>query len=145
MARERMIHGPSTRLRNPTRVALDLKNKEVWVSNLGNSSATVYPLMAGGDVAPLRVIRSAEESKRGLSFGRTSAVAYDPIRREILVPSLAATQRLRLFELIEDLADDLLVVFLKLEPLAKSTFVDVAAALALFPIAEVVVVELLAK
>ena len=83
----RVIHGPSARLRNPTGVALDLKNKEVWVSNLGNSSATVYPLMANGDVAPLRIIRSAEESKRGVNFGRTAAVTYDPIRQEILVPN----------------------------------------------------------
>ena len=83
----RVIHGPSTRLRNPTGVALDLKNKEVWVSNLGNSSATVYPLMADGDVPPLRIIRSAEESKVGVNFGRTAAVAYDPVRQEILVPN----------------------------------------------------------
>jgi 6-phosphogluconolactonase (cycloisomerase 2 family) len=83
----RVIHGPSTRLRNPTGVALDLKNKEVWASNLGNSSATVYPLTADGDVAPLRIIRSAEESKRGVNFGRTAAVTYDPIRQEILVPN----------------------------------------------------------
>jgi len=87
VAPARKIHGPSTRLRNPTGVALDLKNKEVWVSNLGNSSATVYPLMANGDVAPLRIIRSAEESKRGVNFGRTAAVTYDPIRQEILVPN----------------------------------------------------------
>ena len=83
----RVIHGPSTRLRNPTGVALDLKNKELWVSNLGNSSGTVYPLMADGDVSPLRIIRSAEESKVGVNFGRTAAVTYDPIRQEILVPN----------------------------------------------------------
>jgi hypothetical protein len=68
-------------------VAVDLKNQELWVSNLGNSSATVYPLMADGDVPPLRIIRSAEESKRGVNFGRTAAVTYDPIRQEILVPN----------------------------------------------------------
>ena len=83
----RIIKGPTTLLRNPTGVAIDRKNQEVWVSNLGNSSATVYPLMANGDVAPLRVIRSAEESKRGVNFGRTAAVTYDPIRQEILVPN----------------------------------------------------------
>ena len=83
----RVIHGPSTRLRNPTGVALDLTHQELWVSNLGNSSATVYPLMANGDVPPLRIIRSAEESKRGVNFGRTAAVTYDPIRQEILVPN----------------------------------------------------------
>ena len=87
IAPSRVIHGPSTRLRNPTGVALDLKNKELWVSNLGNSSATVYPLDANGDASPLRVIRSAEESKRGVNFGRISAVTYDPIRQEILVPN----------------------------------------------------------
>jgi 6-phosphogluconolactonase (cycloisomerase 2 family) len=87
IAPSRAIHGPSTRLRNPTGVALDLKNKELWVSNLGNSSATVYPLDANGDASPLRVIRSAEESKRGVNFGRISAVTYDPIRQEILVPN----------------------------------------------------------
>jgi 6-phosphogluconolactonase (cycloisomerase 2 family) len=76
-----------TLLRNPTGVSLDRKNQELWVSNLGNSSATVYPLMADGDVPPLRIIRSAEESKRGVNFGRTAAVTYDPIRQEILVPN----------------------------------------------------------
>jgi 6-phosphogluconolactonase (cycloisomerase 2 family) len=87
VAPARVIKGPSTKLRNPTGVAIDRKNQEVWVSNLGNSSATVYPLMADGDVAPLRVIRSAEESKRGVNFGRTAAVTYDPLRQEILVPN----------------------------------------------------------
>ena len=83
----RIIKGPSTRLRNPTGVALDRKNQELWVSNLGNASATAYPLMANGDIGPLRVIRSAEESKRGVNFGRTAAVTYDPVRQEILVPN----------------------------------------------------------
>jgi 6-phosphogluconolactonase (cycloisomerase 2 family) len=93
----RVIKGPSTRLRNPTGVALDLKNKEVWVSNLGNSSATVYPLTADGDVAPLRVIRSAEESKRGLLFGRTPAVTYDPNRQEIIVPNCVNHPQIAIF------------------------------------------------
>jgi DNA-binding beta-propeller fold protein YncE len=87
VAPSRVIHGPSTRLRNPTGIALDLKNHELWVSNLGNSSGTVYPMNADGDASPLRVIRSAEESKVGVNFGRTAAVTYDPIRQEILVPN----------------------------------------------------------
>ncbi len=87
VAPARVIHGPATRLRNPTGLALDLKNKEVWVSNLGSSSATAYPLTADGDVPPLRTIRSAPESYRALALGRTNAVAYDPIREEILVPN----------------------------------------------------------
>ena len=49
---------------SPTAVFVDTKNKEVWVSNTGNSSATVYPLAANGDVPPLRIIRSAEENKQ---------------------------------------------------------------------------------
>ncbi len=93
----RVIKGPSTRLRNPTGVALDRKNQELWVSNLGNSSATVYPLMANGDVAPLRIIRSAEESKRGVNFGRTAAVTYDPIRQEILVPNCVNHPQIAVF------------------------------------------------
>ena len=87
VAPTRVIHGPSTRLRNPTGIALDLKNRELWVSNLGNSSATVYPLMANGDVAPVRVIRSAEEGKQSLRFGKTQALAYDSTREQILVPN----------------------------------------------------------
>jgi 6-phosphogluconolactonase (cycloisomerase 2 family) len=83
----RVIKGPKTRLRNPTGVFIDTKNKEVWVSNLGNASATAYPLMANGDVAPLRVIRSAPEGKKSLNFGRTAAVAYDRNREQLLVPN----------------------------------------------------------
>jgi hypothetical protein len=57
------------------------------VSNLGNASATAYPLMASGDVAPVRVIRSAPEGKKSLNFGRTAAVAYDRNREQLLVPN----------------------------------------------------------
>jgi hypothetical protein len=44
VAPTRIIEGPSTRLRAPTGIAVRQKNQEVWVSNLGNSSATVYPV-----------------------------------------------------------------------------------------------------
>jgi 6-phosphogluconolactonase (cycloisomerase 2 family) len=83
----RVLKGDKTRLRNPTGVFLDRKNQELWVSNLGNASATAYPLMASGNVAPLRVIRSAPEGKRSLLFGRTAAVAYDSKREQLLVPN----------------------------------------------------------
>ena len=83
----RVIRGDKTRLRNPTGVFLDLKNQEVWVSNLGNASATAYPLTANGNVTPLRTIRSAPEGKRSLNFGRTAAVAYDSRREQLLVPN----------------------------------------------------------
>jgi hypothetical protein len=38
-------------------------------------------------VAPLRIIRSAEEGKQSLRFGKTQALAYDSIREQILVPN----------------------------------------------------------
>jgi 6-phosphogluconolactonase (cycloisomerase 2 family) len=87
VAPARVIKGPKTRLSYPTGVALDTVHQEVWVSNLGNSSATVYPLTANGDVAPLRIVRSAPEGKKSLVFGRTTAVAYDSNREQILVPN----------------------------------------------------------
>jgi hypothetical protein len=87
VAPARVISGPKTKLSYPTGVALDLVHNEVWASNMGSSSATAYPLMANGDVAPVRQIRSAPEGKRSLNFGRTTAVAYDSTREQILVPN----------------------------------------------------------
>jgi len=87
VAPARVIKGPKTKLSYPTGVVLDLVHREVWASNMGSSSATAYPLMANGDVEPLRHIRSAPEGKRSLNFGRTTAVAYDSTREEILVPN----------------------------------------------------------
>ena len=83
----RVIKGDKTELANPTGVFVDGKHQELWVSNLGNSSATVYPLKADGNVPPLRIIRSAPRTHVSLTFGRTAAVAYDPNRVEILVPN----------------------------------------------------------
>ena len=83
----RVVKGDKTRLRNPTGLFLDRKNQELWVSNLGNASATAYPLMANGNVAPTRVIRSAPDGKRSLNFGRTAAVAYESTREQLLVPN----------------------------------------------------------
>ena len=83
----RMIKGPKTHLSYPLGVFVDAKNKEVWAANLGNSSATVYPLNGSGDVAPLRIIRSAEESRVTTRFGKTRVIAYDTKREEILVPN----------------------------------------------------------
>src|ERR1041385_1601477 len=40
VAPARAVKGPQTRLRNPTGLALDRKHQELWVSNLGNASAT---------------------------------------------------------------------------------------------------------
>ena len=87
VAPAKVITGPKTHISYPTGVFVDAKNQELWVTNLGNSSATVYPLSAVGDVPPLRIIRSAEDGKQSLRFGKTQALVYDPIREQILVPN----------------------------------------------------------
>ena len=97
VAPTRVIHGPTTEIQNPTGIAIDRKNQEVWVTNLGNSTATVYPLMANGNVPPLRVIRSAPEGNKGPNFGRTNAVGYDTLRQEILVPNCVNHPQIAIF------------------------------------------------
>ena len=83
----RVLKGPKTGLSYPASLAVDTKNQELWVSNLGNASATAYPLKANGNAAPLRTIRSAPANKVSLKFGKTQAVTYDTKRQEILVPN----------------------------------------------------------
>jgi 6-phosphogluconolactonase (cycloisomerase 2 family) len=83
----RVIKGNKTGLSYPVGLTIDTKNKELWAVNLGNSSATVYPLAANGNVAPLRKIRSAPANKVSMRFGKTSTVAYDTKREQILVPN----------------------------------------------------------
>jgi len=83
----RVIKGKKTGLSYPTGIFIDTKNRELWVSNLGNSSASAFPLTASGDVAPIRTIRSAPRDKVSLRFGKTQAVAYDSKRDQILVPN----------------------------------------------------------
>ncbi len=87
VAPTRVIAGNKTGLSYPVGLTIDTKNKELWAVNLGNSSATVYPLDASGNVAPLRKIRSAPSNKVSLRFGKTSTVAYDTKREQILVPN----------------------------------------------------------
>jgi DNA-binding beta-propeller fold protein YncE len=83
----RIIKGSNTRLSYPVGLTIDTKNKELWAVNLGNSSATVYSLAANGNVAPVRMIRGAPLNKNSLRFGKTSTVAYDTKRDQILVPN----------------------------------------------------------
>jgi hypothetical protein len=54
---------------------------------MGNHSARVFPRTANGDVAPLRIIRSAPAGKIALAIGNPGATAYDSLRDEILVPN----------------------------------------------------------
>jgi DNA-binding beta-propeller fold protein YncE len=70
----RRIEGNNTLLEDPHGIALDTKNKLIYVSNFGNAdlraadghgrygkfdmpSITVYPLEGNGDIKPLRVIK----------------------------------------------------------------------------------------
>ena len=87
VAPSRIIKGDKTGLNSPAGVFVDSTNKELWVSNIGNSSATVYPLGVSGNVAPIRTIRSAPKGKISLKFGKTQAVAYDSKREQMLVPN----------------------------------------------------------
>ena len=83
----RVLKGPRTGIRNPTGIYLDTKNGELWVSNFGGHSLTVYPLTADGDTPPLRTIRTAPIGQPSLMIGNPGAVAYDSKREEILVPN----------------------------------------------------------
>ena len=87
VAPKRVLKGPKTKLANPTSVALDRKNGELWVTNFGAHSATAYPIAAAGDVAPLRTIRAAPVTAPSLMIGNPGALTYDSKRQEILVPN----------------------------------------------------------
>ncbi len=84
---KRVLNGPATKLANPTDVALDTANGELWVANFGGHSATAYPITAAGDVPPMRIIRAAPESAPSLMIGNPGALTYDRKREEILVPN----------------------------------------------------------
>jgi hypothetical protein len=64
-----------------------MKNNELWAANFGNHSATVYPMTASGDAAPLRVIRSGPLEEPALGIGNPHPIAYDSKREEIIVPN----------------------------------------------------------
>jgi DNA-binding beta-propeller fold protein YncE len=83
----KVIKGDKTGLDHPAGVSIDTKNREVWVSNMGNSSATCYSLDAEGNATPVRKIRSAPVGWKSLKFGKPQVVAYDSKREEYLVPN----------------------------------------------------------
>ena len=74
-------------IKSPTGIFFDTKNQELWVSNFGNHTATVYKPTASGDAPPLRVIRSAPPDRPSPNIGNAFAAAYDSKRDEILVPN----------------------------------------------------------
>jgi DNA-binding beta-propeller fold protein YncE len=83
----RVLKGPATKVKGPVGVSIDVRHNELWVASWDNHIAAVFPRDAQGNVTPLRVIRTAPESAPPASMGRVGAVAYDPKRKEILVPN----------------------------------------------------------
>jgi DNA-binding beta-propeller fold protein YncE len=83
----RALGGNQTEIAGPTSVVIDRKRNELWVTNWNNHTATVFPRAASGNLAPLRVIRSAPKGSPRSGFGSPGTVAYNPKRDEILVPN----------------------------------------------------------
>ena len=54
---------------------------------MGTPSVTVFPVLADGDVEPIRTIRGAPVGTKSLMIGNPGAVGYDSRRGEILVPN----------------------------------------------------------
>ena len=90
----RLLQGESTRLSDAHGIAIDTKNKLLFVNNWGNisdysiagtgrfepPSITVYPLNVNGDTSPLRVIQGP---KTQLNW--PGAMSVDPERGELYV------------------------------------------------------------
>jgi len=83
----RVLGGSATGLAGPTGVVIDRKRNEIWVANWSNHTATAYRRTAEGNVAPLRTLRTAPEGTPAAGFGSASGLAYNPKRKEILVPN----------------------------------------------------------
>jgi DNA-binding beta-propeller fold protein YncE len=81
----RVLHGPRSLIKNPTGIAIDLTNNELWVANFGNHTATVYAVDAQGDVPPSRVIRSAPATVGSPMLNNPHTATFDSKRAEILV------------------------------------------------------------
>jgi DNA-binding beta-propeller fold protein YncE len=72
-------------IKNPTGIALDLQNNELWVANFGSHSATVFPVDAAGDPAPKRIIRSGPVDAGSPMLGNPHTIAFDTKRDQLLV------------------------------------------------------------
>jgi DNA-binding beta-propeller fold protein YncE len=83
----RVLKGPLTKLKGPVGVTIDPVKNELWVASWDNHIAAVFPRTVKGNVAPLRFIRSAPDGAPLATMGRIGAVAYDPVRNEILAPN----------------------------------------------------------
>ena len=85
-APKRVLAGPQTKLHYPTTVFVDLQNDEMWVANMGNHRATVFPRTADGDVAPIREIRAAPDGVPSPTLANVR-ITYDFTRDELLAPN----------------------------------------------------------
>lgn len=83
----RIIGGPATGMAGPTGVVIDQSRDELWVTNWSNHTVTAYPRTAEGNVAPLRTVRGAPPGAPATGMGNPSAAAYNPKRKEILIPN----------------------------------------------------------
>lgn len=83
----RVLKGTHANLKAPTGVAVDPLRDELWVTSWGNHLTSVFATMVQGDTAPLRYIRSAAKDAPAATFGTPGAVAWDPVRKQILVPN----------------------------------------------------------
>ena len=83
----RAIKGPTTGIKNPPGIALDVKNGEVSVASMGTHAVLFFPVTADGDVKPLRIIRGGPANQVALNIGNPGAVGYDTKRDQILVPN----------------------------------------------------------
>jgi hypothetical protein len=83
-------------------VAVDLKNNELWVASFGNHTATVYPIDANGDAAPLRVIRSAPIGTPATMLSNPHTVAFDSKRDQILAANCVGHPGLLAFARMAD-------------------------------------------
>jgi DNA-binding beta-propeller fold protein YncE len=83
----RVLKGARANLKAPTGVAVDPFQNELWVTSWGNHLTSVFSAMVQGDTAPLRFIRSAPKDAPAATFGTPGAVAWDPVRKQILVPN----------------------------------------------------------
>jgi DNA-binding beta-propeller fold protein YncE len=93
-----VIKGAKTTLSKPTGVFVDAANGEVWASNFGNHTATVYARDASGDMAPKRTIRSAPAAETTPMISNPYSISYDPGREQIIVPSCVANPQIGIFD-----------------------------------------------
>ena len=83
----RILRGSATNLKGVSGVFVDPKRNEMWITSWDNHTITVFPRTVQGNVVPVRVVRSAPEGASATGFGNPGTLAFDPNRKQILVPN----------------------------------------------------------